>query len=506
MNKKISIISIIFIITFLVLGCLNVCNAKVTSTDPTATSGENVSITITTSNAVQCFKIELVDNGGLTFVSVNRNSTFTSGNTNGSTINGASTDGSGKTLATYTFKTPEVTEKTTYKVQFSVTGMDNESDTTNTSTVTVNPKAKPPTTTTEPGPQTNTQPETTTKPENTQPTPSTQTEPQPEEPKAPTLAHTFKDVNETVYVYKTESVNVRELDSASSKRLGGLSKDTAVTRTGISTDGSWSRVIYNGKTAYISSDYLTKEKPEEPETNTVTNTVTNEIANVVVGEVTNTTSNEIANTVANEISDENIDDSGILRLKSLEIKGADISEVFKPYIYEYKVNVASSVTKLEIEAEPNLEDATVEIMGNDEFVQGENIVTIMLKSTDGQVATYQITVNVGEEAQTEDEGFDLMYVLYILLALIVVIIIAIIIIKIKMSKSEDYEEDYDEEELNDIANKYGKGLDDNSSNIFDYDKETSDDNSMNIDNDNDDNFDGDEDDDKSSRRRGGKHF
>lgn len=71
----------------------------------------------------------------------------------------------------------------------------------------------------------------------------------------------FKNVNETVYV--TSSCNVRESYSTSSNKLGKMNEGSSIKRTGIADNG-WSRVEYNGKTAYISSQFLTTEKPPDP--------------------------------------------------------------------------------------------------------------------------------------------------------------------------------------------------------------------------------------------------
>lgn len=71
---------------------------------------------------------------------------------------------------------------------------------------------------------------------------------------------TFTDVNETVYT--NDRVNLRKSYSTSSAKITTLNKDTKLTRTGVGSNG-WSRVNYNGQTAYISSQYLTT-KAEEP--------------------------------------------------------------------------------------------------------------------------------------------------------------------------------------------------------------------------------------------------
>ena len=75
----------------------------------------------------------------------------------------------------------------------------------------------------------------------------------------------FTEVNETVYA--TTSVNVRASYSADSDKVGSLSSGASVTRTGVGNNG-WSRIIYNGNEAYVSSDYLTTTKPTSGSTQT----------------------------------------------------------------------------------------------------------------------------------------------------------------------------------------------------------------------------------------------
>lgn len=73
----------------------------------------------------------------------------------------------------------------------------------------------------------------------------------------------FKDINETVYA--TVGVNVRSSCSTSVQDniIGGLIQGQEVTRTG-NAEG-WSRIKYNGSTAYVASRLLTTTKPESPE-------------------------------------------------------------------------------------------------------------------------------------------------------------------------------------------------------------------------------------------------
>lgn len=82
----------------------------------------------------------------------------------------------------------------------------------------------------------------------------------PEETDAPSL-NSFTEVNETVYVYGTNILNVRKEPSKDSEKMGEMKEGEQVTRTGY--NASWSRISYYGNTYYASSDYLTTSAPLE---------------------------------------------------------------------------------------------------------------------------------------------------------------------------------------------------------------------------------------------------
>lgn len=69
----------------------------------------------------------------------------------------------------------------------------------------------------------------------------------------------FTDVNETVYT--TTRCNLRESYSTSSNRVATVDAGTKLTRKGVG-DNSWSKCEYNGKTVYVSSQYLTITAPD----------------------------------------------------------------------------------------------------------------------------------------------------------------------------------------------------------------------------------------------------
>lgn len=76
-------------------------------------------------------------------------------------------------------------------------------------------------------------------------------------------------VNQTVFVKST--AKVYEAGSTSSKVLGTLQKGGCITRIAYSTYG-WSEVIYNGKTAFVLTRYLTTDMPVSETIYTLYNT------------------------------------------------------------------------------------------------------------------------------------------------------------------------------------------------------------------------------------------
>ena len=100
-------------------------------------------------------------------------------------------------------------------------------------------------------------------------------------------------------------------------------------------------------------------------------------------------------------------------LKSLLVKGVIQAEdgeeevelsytpEFSGEIYEYKIvldETQADITKLDIQAIGEQEDFIIDITGNEEIQEGENIITITVKSKDGQHSvTYKILVTKQEK-------------------------------------------------------------------------------------------------------------
>ena len=311
---------------------------------------------------------------------------------------------------------------------------------------------------------------------------------------------TFREVNETVY--STGSINVRASYSTSSSVVGSLSEGQSVTRTGIGSNG-WSRVRYNGQTAYISSSLLTTTKPEEPENEPSDNNdlssltidgvtlspefnkdvteytanVGEEIANLIVSAVAENSNAEVEvtgnenlqmgeNTVTITVTSEAgetktytirvtkgevVATDDTLKLQSLEIAGVNLDGQFSPDTYSYELNLSRYVESLDITATANQEDATIEIIGNENLIEGENTITILLTSADGEeTATYQIKA-VLPAATTATQNNTQFYMICAGVAIAVIAIVVIIVVIYKKRKNNAYIDDEEDDDVVDYG-------------------------------------------------------
>ena len=85
-------------------------------------------------------------------------------------------------------------------------------------------------------------------------------------------------------------------------------------------------------------------------------------------------------------------------LKSLSIKNYEIN--FDKGVLEYKIKVPADIKTLDITAVAEDYRSRVEINGNEEFKEGENVVTIKVTAENGEVREYKIRVN--KEAKDTD--------------------------------------------------------------------------------------------------------
>lgn len=146
-----------------------------------------------------------------------------------------------------------------------------------------------------------------------------------------------------------------------------------------------------------------------------------------------------------EVVEENIQENGLAKLV---IQNVEMTPEFKTNIYEYTAKYIGEKTSLPIEVEATDETYQIEIVGNEELKEGENIITILVSESNGNnVATYQITVEkslVDEEAlareQAEKEQRQRMIIGTIIAVVVIIAIIVFIIIRRRRNKrfAEEY--------------------------------------------------------------------
>lgn len=81
-------------------------------------------------------------------------------------------------------------------------------------------------------------------------------------------------------------------------------------------------------------------------------------------------------------------------LAQLKIENATLIPEFETNKYEYTANYIGKKGKLNIESKATQEDYIVEVIGNENLIEGENLITVLVSKKNGDsVATYQITLN-----------------------------------------------------------------------------------------------------------------
>ena len=136
-------------------------------------------------------------------------------------------------------------------------------------------------------------------------------------------------------------------------------------------------------------------------------------------------------------------EEAIFGLESLTVDGKAVKD-FKTDKFEYEIDI-DNLDKLDIKAKATEEGATIEILGNEDLQEGENLITIMVTSKDSKkTATYQIKANkLALVEQKQEKKLDLINIaICAIIALIVLIIIILLIMKY-VSNKNDEEDDYD---------------------------------------------------------------
>ena len=143
-------------------------------------------------------------------------------------------------------------------------------------------------------------------------------------------------------------------------------------------------------------------------------------------------------------------------LISLEVTGYTISPEFSSDVYEYTMDLTDNVEELDIVTETAEEYYDVEIVGNGEFEEGENVITILVYDTKNDtVETYQIIVNYEENIDLTDANDYVseaqsnlnkkLWVIKITIILIVALIIIYLIERYHISRKQKREQEAEEQ-------------------------------------------------------------
>lgn len=166
-------------------------------------------------------------------------------------------------------------------------------------------------------------------------------------------------------------------------------------------------------------------------------------------------------------------------LINLEVVGYTLTPEFSTNVYEYQLSITDSIDSLEITTETSDSIYEVEVAGNENLQQGENVITILVYNTEDETtATYQIIVNLSEEADLseinevmETAQNNLKKQLWIIKGTIIIIVALIIIFLIeryRLGKKQNEEDIENIESLEEEQDQYDfkyDSLDENNADI-----------------------------------------
>lgn len=121
------------------------------------------------------------------------------------------------------------------------------------------------------------------------------------------------------------------------------------------------------------------------------------------------------------------------KLEILEIEGFNLYPSFKSDIYTYNLNIDKDIKELNINAKPEREKATVQIIGNTNLNKGENMIEIKVTAEDGiTIRTYKINTYINaDKVKIETESKLPAIILIVVLGLGIIALGIYIFIKNK---------------------------------------------------------------------------
>ena len=148
-------------------------------------------------------------------------------------------------------------------------------------------------------------------------------------------------------------------------------------------------------------------------------------------------------------------------VKDIIIKDAELTPSFSQDVFSYDVSVPSGTKKLDIDTEKTSEDIEVEIAGNEDLKEGDNVITLLVHNKKNDAtSTYQINAKVENQkvdlSTVNDELKDAQnnsnmkeWIIKGSAIAIVVLIIIFLIYRFMINRKQDDEEEYDEEDEQD---------------------------------------------------------
>lgn len=414
MKTKLSTIVLIFI-TCMFLLQLN-SFAVIVSTDKEVNSGSGeVTVTVTSKQALGAYTLTLTDTAGLTITNASGGQVSAD-----KKIITNSSDSGLTTLGTFTFKVPTVESDTTYNVKFSVTGMetpDLESipNETNTAVIKVKGTSKP--------------------------TPEPEPTPDPEPSKSSDTSLASLSISPFGKINKASSgiYDITVDNSLESVTITGVANDSGATI--VSGNGTYNLEEGTNRFAVV---VRAEDGSEESHTIRIIRKTAGTVDETTPPNVIDETNDPNNKDNEENKEDENKEDENVneFGLSNLVITGLELNPTFASNVYEYKTEFSEDIDTLEVIATANQENAKVEIVGNSNLQIGENLITVIVTSEDGETTiNYQITVTKHEPetvaTSTTDENTTTnqalknqvgKIILIAVAAIVAVILIGIIVI------------------------------------------------------------------------------
>lgn len=437
------IIAIILLFSILNLS-VKASNLVITSTDKTVTSGQSVTITVSSSISLGSYEVLLTDAGGLTLTGASGGEV----SPNNMKVTSASSSGT-TTLANFSFNVPNVSTQTKYIVKFSLSAMEDTNlnpydNTTNTATITVNPVSQP-----EPDPNPSTGGDSGT----TQDTP-----------------------NESNVPTETKKPETPQVTKSSNNYLSGITVGTGTLSPEFYRETFDYTVEFDDTVNLYDLKEIEISATAEDDRETVEGAGTiqlNEGENNIA--LTVTAENGSARTYNIKVVKPEAVDQSSLRLKTLVLNGINtdgeyqtINLDFNPDTFEYNITVPNSITSISVNPTTENEDIIIESNGGENLNEGENKIIIILTSPSDDTIKTTYTINIERQAAlttAEEHGLNNKQLGIVIIAGIVgVILLIVIIIAIvkhrKKKKGFGFDDDEEDNEIHFINNEEGEDVKD----------------------------------------------